>query len=202
MAKMNIPYFTIRLLTVCCYFLPFIFFLSTCTDGRTSKEAFNKTEAIQNEQERTDNKLMRIDELVNESDSTSKENMAARLKELDNRSDHSANLEAEVAFFFLMPTPYSLSGIGVIYHHKNMIGSILMGISLAISLITLFVWPLLKRKNWSLAPLEANLIVNIAFFVDCLATDVTMLYGFYVLVFLLLIQLITEMQARRLTLAT
>ncbi len=198
MAKMNIPYFAIRLLTVCCYFLPFIFFLSTCTDGRTSKEAFNKEEAIRNEQERNDNKLTRIEELVNESDSTSKENIIARLKELDNRSDHSANLEAEVAFFFLMPTPYSLSGLGVIYHHKNIIGSVLMGISLAISLITLFIWPLLKRKSWSLAALEANMTVNIAFFVDCLTTDVTMLYGFYILLFLLLIQVITELQERKL----
>lgn len=51
MFNINLPYLAIRLLTVACYFLPFIFFLSTCTDGN-SREAYNITEAMVNEKEK------------------------------------------------------------------------------------------------------------------------------------------------------
>ncbi len=64
MTKTNIPYFSLRLLTVFSYFLPFVFYLSTCSSDPTVKDAFNKEDAIQNEKNEQQIKLNSINSFI------------------------------------------------------------------------------------------------------------------------------------------
>lgn len=193
---MNIPNFTIRLLTVLSYLLPFIFFVSTCTSPVNSEEAFNKTDAILNEQEKISDRLSSFDTLFNKIDSNNISYMLTEVRERVNyfysTSDNITHLNLDKQYRLLMPTDYSLSAIGTIWLHKNITGRTVITISFVLSLIILFFYRVLDKRKIAVQIISANILVLIVFIADNLLSNVTMLYGTWTLLFLLLIQLLTE----------
>jgi hypothetical protein len=183
-------------LTLLSYFLPFIFFLSTCTSELTSTDAFNKTDAILNEREKVSNRLSSFDTLFNKIDSNNISyvltEVRARLKHFYSTSDNITHLNLDNQYRLLMPTDYSLSAIGTIWFHKNIIGKTAIAISLALSLIILLFYKVLDKRKIAIQIISANIIVLIVFIADNLLSNVTTLYGTWTLLFLLLIQLWTE----------
>jgi len=194
---MNIPNFTIRLLTLLSYFLPFIFFLSTCTSQLTPKDAYNKSDAIRNEKERLSNHLANIDTLFNTHDSRTETFLYVIKTEVERDNSSSfkiASLKMDFQYSLLMPTDFSLSGVGSIWFHKNILGKTAISISLALSLILLIFYRVLDKRKIAFQTISANIIVLIIFIADNLLSNVTTLYGTWTLLFLLLIQLTTERQ--------
>lgn len=193
---MNISNFTIRLLTLFSYFLPFVFFLSTCTSEMTSSEAFNKADAISNEKEKIDYRLSSFDTLFNKIDSNNVNYMLtearARVKHFYSTSDNISHLNLDIQYRLIMPTDYSLSAIGSIWFHKNIFGKTAISISLALSLILLIFYRVLDKRKIAFQTISANIIVLIVFIADNVLSNVTTLYGTWTLLFLLLIQLTTE----------
>lgn len=192
---MNIPKFTIRLLTLLSYFLPFIFFLSTCTTPMNSEDAFNKSDAILNEKEKLSNHLANIDTLFYTHDSRAEAFLHEIKATADTESSSSfkiASLNMDFQYRLLMPTDYSLSAIGSICFHKNLLGKTTISISLALSLIILIFYRLLDKRKIASQIISANIIILIIFIADNILSNVTMFQGTWTLLFLLLIQLTTE----------
>jgi hypothetical protein len=193
---MNLSNFSIRLLTLFSYFLPFVFFLSTCTSEMTSKVAFNKADAISNEHEKIANRLSDLDLLLNKIDSNDVTEMTSELRAKINTSystsDNITNLNQDIQYRLLMPTNYSLSAIGSIWFHKNIIGKTAISISLALSLIILIFYRVLHKRKIAFQTISTNIIMLIIFITDNLLSNVTSLYGTWTLLFLLLIQLLIE----------
>lgn len=203
MTKTNIPYFSLRLLTVFSYFLPFVFFLSTCTDDLNGKDAYNKEDAIKNEKSENQIKVDKITSVIATFD-TITVNKDAALTELieriniefnstDNVRNLSENLETKIYF----PTNYSLSAIGVIVLHKDLLGKILIGISIFISLITLLLWVIIDKKKIAIYLFASNISLITVFIIDCYFSNITVLIGTWTLLFMLFAQLLTEIQTRR-----
>lgn len=198
---MNKPYFIIRLLTVLSYFLPFIFFLSTCTSVLTTKVAYNKEDAILNEQEKVSNQLSSIDSFVNEIDTSNMSYMLtelqARVKQCCLSSDNISHLNRDFQYRLIVPTNYSLSAIGSIWFHKNLFGKTMVTISLMLSFILLLFYRILERKKVIFQIVSTNIIILVFFIADNILSNVTTLFGTWTLLFLLLVQLTIERQKRK-----
>jgi hypothetical protein len=164
-SSLNIPYFSIRLLTLLSYFLPFIFFLSTCSAPLSNDMAFNKEDAIKNENVKN-----------------------------YNRTDNIANLERGKENLVIYPTDYSLSGIGCLLLYKNTMGKIAIGISIALSFLTLFFWLLINKRKLGIYFIIGNITMILVFIIDSFVSNVDLLYGVWVLLFLLTVQLLTEIK--------
>lgn len=193
---MNIPNFSIRLLTLLSYFLPFVFFLSTCTSELTSKDAYNRADALSNEHEKIEKELSDLDLLLKKIDS---KNAADVTSELSNKinssfssSDNVDHLKMDVQYRLLMPTDYSLSAIGSIWFHKNIIGKIAISVSLALSLIVLIFYRVLEKRKIAFQTIAADVVVLVIFIADNFLSNVATLFGTWTLLFLLLVQLTTE----------
>lgn len=192
-----IPYnFVIRLLTVLSYFLPCIFFLSTCTSEVSLAEAYNRSDAIKNEQTRQAYRLSCIDTLLNGITCQNKEEMTLEVREKLNRffstSDHLDNQNLDLQDRLLMPTSYSLSGIGTIMFHKNWLGKITISGSLLLSLLPLLFYRFLKKRNMLVWTLRLNLFLITGFLVNNFLTNVTSLIGTWTILFFLLVQILVE----------
>jgi hypothetical protein len=192
-SKIDIPASAIRFLTLACYFLPFVFYFSTCVDGVT-KSAFNKTDAIANEKEKIRVEKKNIIQAATEEvldHLTFKDKSAAFTSEtmhiLENLGDS----------WYLYPTFTSISAIGAALILENPFAQIIISISAVLSLITFLLWRLIDRKKLGLYVIGANLFVVVVFAITCLLINATLLYGAYALMFLLLVQIITEVQKRK-----
>jgi hypothetical protein len=102
----------------------------------------------------------------------------------------------------LCPTDYSLSGIGAIIYHKNVLGKVTIALSLLFSMLTLFLWRLLTKRKWTTIVIALNILTVLVFSIDNLISDVSILYGTLTLLFFLIVQLITEIQTSRKTRVT
>jgi hypothetical protein len=202
---MNIPYFTLRILTLASYFLPFVFFLHTCDDGIFFKDAFNTDDAIQNETEKLEWKKENF-----KSKFTTENFKATKTDSLINdcadtyiSSDNINNLSPDFYDKLIRPTPYSISGIGIILLYidilidKNALSIITIGISLILSFITFVFWFFIRKKKLGIYVISLNILSVLTFQVVCLVSHVEMLYGLWVLLFLLTMQLLTEIQSRK-----
>lgn len=201
--KNNIPYFTLRLLTVFSYFLPFVFFLSTCTDVLNTKEAFNKNDAIENEKEENENKVRAINNFILSIDSAgvNKEmvlnELVAKINLEFHTTDNIHNLSRDWELGIYFPTNYSLSAIGVLVFHKSTFGKILIGISILGSLVSLFLWFLVVKFKLALYLLIGNITAILLFIIVCYFSDITILCGNLIVLFLLIMQLITEVYDKK-----
>jgi hypothetical protein len=203
MTKTNIPYFSLRLLTVFSYFLPFVFYLSTCSSDPTVKDAFNKEDAIQNEKNEQQIKLNSINSFISAIDTTTvnKSEALTELAEKINKefysTDNVNNLNESFENIIYFPTNYSLSAIGTILGYKNLLGKILISISIFLSLISLFLWVLIDKYKIAFYLLSLNILTTTAFIIDCYVSNVSVLVGAWTLLFLLTMQLLTEIQTRK-----
>ncbi len=203
MTKTNIPYFSLRLLTVFSYFLPFVFYLSTCTSGPKEKNAYNKEDAIQNEKSEHQIKLENINSFISSIDTVTVDKSAA-MTELAERintefagTDNVSNLNENFETKLYFPTNYSLSAIGTLLLNKTLLGKILIGISIFISLITLLLWVVIDKKKIAIYLFTANILTITVFIADCYISNISLLLGVWTLLFLLTMQLLTELQARK-----
>ena len=145
---MNIPNFTIRLLTLLSYFLPFVFFLSTCTSELTSKAAYNKEEAILNEREKIEKQSSDLNLLLDKNNIDDlKLELRSKINSNYSTSDNISNLNLEMQYRLIMPTDYSVSAIGSIWFHKNIVGKISIALSLTLSLIILLFYKFLDKRK-------------------------------------------------------
>lgn len=192
-SKIEIPAAAIRFLTLTCYFLPFVFYFSTCVDG-ISKSAFNKEDAIKHEKEKVLVEKKNIfqtaaNEVIDHL--TFKDTATAFTSEtmliLENLGDN----------WYLYPTFTSMSAIGAAFVLENTFAQIVISLSALLSVITFLLWRFLNRKGIGVYIIGANLFFVLAFSVTCFIIEATLLYGAYMLLFLLLIQLLTEIQKRK-----
>jgi hypothetical protein len=193
---MNIPYFSIRLSTVICFFLPFIFFFQTCTDGETYTDAYNKPDALINLKKHDEYKFSQFKTLVKSIDTCSNVNdLLAEAKNQFFSSNNFENIGADLPEQLITPNNYSISGIGTILVHKNDLGKISIALSLVLSIVTLFLWRILTRRKLTRTIITLNIVTVVIFILDNLIVSVTSLYGTWTLLCLLSIQLLTEIQA-------
>jgi predicted neutral ceramidase superfamily lipid hydrolase len=198
MKTFNLPYFAIRWLTLLIYFLPFVFFLSTCTGTITLENTYNKTDAIASEQSKIAYNNREVYSLIQELNSKEQANDTIK-SELDrriNQSDTIYNLNQKWEDRLMMPTPYSISGFATVIFYKDMVGRFLIAISLFLSFITLILWRLFIKNNMTLYFIGANAMVVFAFIAYSIAIHVTVLVGAWLLLCLLVIQILTEIQKK------
>jgi hypothetical protein len=194
--EMKTPNFILRLLTLLTYFLPFIFFLPTCTDMLTLEQAYNKSDAIKNVQKKSEYELSVFESLLDSiSDNSTKNSMdevRTRTQHFFPNSNQLKYLDQDFQYYLIMPTDHSLSGIGAVYFHKNILGKTSIAISLGLSLITLLLWTFLDRKGFGTYILIANILVLGVFILTSIFSDVSVLFGTWTLLFLLVSQLLTK----------
>ena len=197
-STLNIPYFSIRLLTLLSYFLPFIFFLSTCTSDSVSKDAYNKEDALKNEYEKSNNSIHGIYAIIDSINPNHSEiefeNLRSQINMVYLNSDNIINLKEELKTKIIFPTNYSLSGIGSILIYKNTMGKIAIGISIALSFLTLVFWLLINKRKLGVYFITGNIMMILVFIIDSFVSNVDLLFGVWVLLFLLIIQFLTEIK--------
>jgi len=204
---------TLRLLTILCYFLPFTFFMTTCNKFELY-EAYNKKDAEKNilraqqaDQPGNDTTTAdttqksgapKIDTAHTEITATT--DSADTLKNNETATTNKDSFWEKVEMVIIMPTSSSLSGIGSIMFYKNISGIIFIGLSFLLSLLLLFPWKFLKRKNARWYFLLADFICVLAFITDSFISEVTVLFGSWILLVLIAIQLaIAEREGRKKT---
>jgi hypothetical protein len=184
----------LRFLTVLSYFLPFSFFLITCNNGE-AKIAYNQAEAdkIAAEQSVSQQAIPQKDSTI-EKDSL----LAGLADDYAKDTTHKVDVKREPLFserlekFVVAPTDSSLSGLGSALYYKNIAGRIFIAISILLSLLYWLFYKWLLRKSWVIWVLVLNLFSVLAFIITCFLSEVTPLYGIWVLFVFLLIQGIPE----------
>ncbi len=166
---------TSRVLLLGCYFLPCMFFFQKCT-GTKYYAAYNKNEYLAVKDKVASTQWGRnIDSM-----------RALEVKSVKER----------VFNTITKPIPCSASGIGAIIYAKDKWANFFILISIFISKI-LLINVFIKSKMLDLSLLTANIISVIAFICISYYTQVTLLYGIYVLLFWLLILLGIEVYSYR-----
>jgi hypothetical protein len=197
-STLNIPYFSIRLLTLLSYFLPFVFFLSTCTSDSVSKDAYNKDDALKNEYEKSNNSIHGIYAIIDSINPNNSEiefeNLRSQINMVYLNSSNIIYLKEELKTKIIFPTNYSLSGIGSILIYKNTIGKIAIGISIALSFLTFVFWLLINKRRLGIYFIIGNMMMILIFVIDSFLSNIDLLYGVWVLLFLLIVQLLTEIK--------
>ncbi len=190
--RLDINGTALRILTLACYFLPFIFFFSTCVDG-VSKNAYNKADAIANEREKIEfekkDLLDKATDLIN--DHVSVTDTSAQLS-----SETMKLLERVGDDWYLAPTFTSLSAAGVAFQFPNALGQILVALSFLLSFLTWILWRWLKNKA-GIYFIGTNVFLVLIFIVICFLENITVLYGAWGLLALLIVQFLTELQKRQ-----
>lgn len=193
---MKTPGFILRLLTLLTYFFPFIFFFPTCSDHLTLDVAYNKADAIKNERKKSEYDRSVFESLL---DSVSSKNGKQVLDEIRARSplffsgSKDMNYFAQdFEYYLIMPTNYSLSGIGAVYFHKNILGKTTIAISIGLSLLTLLPGIFLDRRGIGTYFILFNILVVGVFIINCIVSNVSILFGTWILMFLLVAQLRTK----------
>lgn len=196
-AKINIPHFTIRLLTVLAYFLPFTFFFTTCTDILSSEDSFNTDQAIINEAKVDLAKKERVNIFLDSMNDNNVDSVKSVIKEfirINYSSEKREFITQDLVTKIFFPNNNSLSGIGVIYYFKNTLGQILISISLVLSILALFLLRFLSRKNILKYVLYANIVTIICFVINCIYNSIDIRFGTWTLLALLISQLLHEIQ--------
>jgi hypothetical protein len=91
-----------------------------------------------------------------------------------------------------MPTDTSLSGIGSILFFKNLTGQIAIATSLLGSLILFVAFKFLQSKRARLYLLVTAMLCLTIFIIDSFSSSMTLLWGSWTLLVLLLFQVILE----------
>jgi len=178
----------LRFLTVLCYFLPFSFFLITCNNGE-AKIAYNQAEAdkIAAEQAVSQQAITPKDSTI-EKDSL----LAGLADDYAKDTTHKEAAKREPLFserlekFVVAPTDSSLSGFGSALYFKNRAGRIFIAISILLSILYWLFYKWVFRKSLAIWLLLANLLSMAAFIITCYLSNVTPLFGAWVLLVLLI----------------
>lgn len=193
LSKMDINGTALRILTLACYFLPFVFCFTTCVDG-VGRTAYNRADAIANEKDKV---IAEKKDLLEATANLIADKITVSDSAIETTSETIKLLQEGDDAWLLNPTLTSVSAIGFVFTYENALPRIVIALSAFFSLICFFVWPWLKRKGFSVYLLSGNLFLLIIFFLYCLFSNITVLYGVYVLIFLLLVQLLSAVLDKR-----
>ncbi|MEI6183994.1 MAG: hypothetical protein WCP65_00595 [Bacteroidota bacterium] len=194
----------LRFVTVMCYFLPFTFFFVTCNKGDIEYSfAYNQSDAdrnvkIEKESVHTET-LPARDTIGDENIDTNKIGTIIQSVPLDTLEKHSVTLPEKPNYFdsvcmkALRPTKKSLSGIGCMNYYKNRFGEIVISIAFIISIFLFLVFKFIKSKRIITYLLILKLICLVIFILDCYVSRVTLLWGCWFLLILIIVQLILEL---------
>jgi hypothetical protein len=194
--------FTLRLVTLICYFLPFTFFLTTCNNGLELRISYNQAEADKNLLLEKESVKVAVADTAQYDQSISvdaaKTDTVTQTLLTDTVKTSTDTLQKLIVYgdrilrMILFPTDTSLSGIGSILYFKNLIGQIAISICLLISLILFVAFKFLKSKKEKLYLLLIAVLCLTIFIVDSFISSVTLLWGSWILLVLLVLQLIIE----------
>jgi len=157
---------------------------------------YNKKEAIELEKKQIKNEMKNVDYWMQQVDSSllSADSVHQFIQRvLEDKIQNAALKEADWQDKLISPTPYSLSGIGVLYFHKTKGMGIAMWVSMILSVLTFLFWRFLKRWLVTILFIGANFITLLVFMISCLSNDVSLEYGFWLLFFLMLMQIWIEL---------
>lgn len=98
------------------------------------------------------------------------------------------NIGDKILLKVLRPTDSSLSGIGAVFYYKNLTGKVVIALSLLISLMMLLLFRFLRSQRVKYWLQLINVVCVVVLIVDSIISDVTLLWGSGVLLFLLLFQ--------------
>ncbi|MFT3935911.1 MAG: hypothetical protein QM726_19940 [Chitinophagaceae bacterium] len=189
---------TLRLITIICYFLPCIFFLTTCNNGINFKIAYNQEEADKNMLEEPETVVAQPDtshnDISTKADTVTKQVLTHEPPIVigSDSAQRPISFADKVLKVILMPADKSLSGIGAIFYFKNLTGKIALGLSLVNSLILLFAFGFIKSGKVKLYLLWGTTLLLIIFIVDSLMSHVTLLYGTWSLLVISSLQIFME----------
>jgi len=206
----------IRLFTLVCYFLPFVFWMSTCV-GSEYRTAYNKKEAFENEAEANREKIKQLGlQVENYKNTLTSDYRASVMDSLKNEIKSqlispfkSGNLLAELAdslnsgnakefvLLLIVPNNFSLSGIGAIFEYKHLYGKVIVAISSSLTLLTLLLWRFFKRKKIALPVLVLNFLLLSTLLADSFISNIDLLYGFWFVFILILAQILIEFSERK-----
>jgi hypothetical protein len=151
--------------------------------------AYNEKDAIKNEARKMEYEYSILQSAI---DSIRPENKNDILTELRAKSLASNSLkyhDLDFQYYLIRPTESSLSAIGAAYGHKHFLGKIAIAISIGLSLASLLFWTFLQRRKLGAAFILVNIFVLGVFIFDSILTDVSLLFGAWTLLGLLVIQL-------------
>jgi hypothetical protein len=196
--------FTLRLVTIFCYFLPFTFFLSTCNNLTDIRFPYNQKEADSNllNAQQFESPTYNSTQIENDTTSLIQASIIAQKNSSDTTqviqasTDTTSSLSDKLIQKILFPTKTSLSGIGSVFYFKNLTGKIAIALNLIISLILLAAFKILKSTKTKLYLLSAGVLCLVIFIIDSYISHVTLLYGIWILFTLLLLQLKNEITDR------
>lgn len=194
----------LRLLTTGCYFLPFTFFLVTC-NGLELNFAYNKKEAGKNILSEKESAYCAAVVDSAQSVTTKLPDTSIAIVPVESISSDvfnkdtanatiSKNFLEKLAIKIIRPTNSSLSGLGSIFYYKNLTGRVVSALSLLTSLMLLMAFKVFKSQRVKLYLLIINVLCVTIFIVDSFISEVTLLWGVWTLLFLLLIQFLVELK--------
>lgn len=193
--------FTLRLVTIICYFLPFTFFLTTCNNGLELRFSYNQAEADKNillEKESSEaiTDTAKYDQQIftdtTKADTVAQNVLKDTVKISSDTLQKSSDYGDRILRKIIMPTDTSLSGIGSVLYFKNLTGQIAIAISLLISLVLFVAFKFLKSQRAKLYLLLTSVLCLTIFIIDSFISSVTLLWGSWTLLILLLLQIILE----------
>lgn len=196
---------TLRIITIVCYFLPFTFYNISCNNLVGINVAYNKDEAdINSKLEKKSIATVADSTIIKQQDlaDTICKDIDKQLIQKESEKDQSNVLIAQTNYSdtiltkALFPTHTSLSGIGSIFYFKNLIGKIMLEICFTISMILLLLFKFLNSTCTTLFLLIAAVICLTIFFTDCFISNVTLLWGSWTLLLVLLIQVLSEFKLK------
>lgn len=190
---MDINGTALRMLTLACYFLPFVFWFTTCVDG-VGRTAYNRADAIQNEKDKI---IAEKKDLLEAAANLVADKITVGDTSVETTSETIKLLEAEGDAWLLNPSVTSVSALGFIFMYEDALPRILLALSIIISLLSFVLWRWLKRKNLEVYLISGNLFLVVVFWIFCFVSSITVLLGAYVLGFLLLVQLLSALQEKR-----
>ncbi len=179
---------TVRILTVLSYFLPFIFFFTTCR-GFNLYFAYNKKQAAINEaiREPQESSGTPSRDSTNATDSTmSPADSTGLIYGVDSavtdvKTDTATSISEKIFWSIMAPTNTSLSGIGIVwayYADQNFFMAVAIAISILLSLSIMIISFFRKYNKRLLFILQCiNLLCILSFILQALFTNVTVLFG-------------------------
>ena len=198
--------FTLRLVTVICYFLPFTFFLTTCNNVLELRFSYNKAEAdknilLENASSEGITDTVQYDQQIladtTKTDTVAQNVLKDTVKISSDTLQKSSDYGDRILRKIVMPTDTSLSGIGSVFYFKNLTGQIAIALSLLISLVLFVAFKFIKSQRTKLYLLLTAVLCLTIFIIDSFVSNVTLLWGSWTLLILLLLQLIQEFNDKK-----
>lgn len=182
---------SLRIITLLCYLLPCCFFLITCNDS-TLNIAYNQHEADSLANLPSGET---VTEVMKDTAASGVDTIDQQAKSYDTTADSYTNDTVELninnkdfMLRLLFPTRQSLSALGAVFYFKNITGQIIIGFAVLLSLALLLAFKWLKKIKLKMIILLMGILSLLVFIVDSILCNVTLMFGIWILLALLVLQ--------------